>query len=279
MSQPSSGDPSISDRKEKITQQSIEREISDNDESLLYSSGLIVSTVTTTELVDDTGITSRHELPNSYVSTEKRPKKKNNNGFFDSLFNGLCSSSRHINNQVVPSDHQTSKPRVTHSNKSTFFHLTQLPKPKDIVDFVSSIQIEFVSEQEESTIFGNNSRNNGLFLVKYSDIETSSKKVYPQTPFRAYMSRTISKESYSVNSAATTAKDFEMLTAMIDIVTIFLENLRKSGDGFFSTKVSFDENFVSLEGCLALTVSVLIYIYLYHCIYMYIYKLLVYICR
>lgn len=244
MSQP----PSSSDGEK--ARQSAEQAKSD-EASFDNKSSLIVTSILTTELSSDNYSNKSNEVSNTYVSTERR-NKNTSNGFFGSLFNssiGLCSS-RNINNQVVPIE-QTSKPKVAQSSKSNFFTMTHSLKPKDVIDFVSSIQIEFAPDHDESTIFGN---QNGLFLIKYSIVDTTT---HPLTPFRSYMKRIISKETTSTSSIATT-RNFDMLSSMIEILTEFIENLRKSEDGFFSTKESVDETMVSLEGCLALTVSVYI---------------------
>lgn len=244
MSQLPSDDLSSSDG--KAPRRSAERIVS--DESLLYSrAGLILPTVLSSTETDDA--ISTNEPSDAFVSADKRPKKTTS-GILGNILNvsmGICSS-RNVHNQVVPNDEpipKEQKPKVAHSTKTSFFNMMQSPKPKDMVDFVTSIQIEFVPEQQdESNIYGN---RHGLFLVKYSDSENV---IHPVTPFRSYLSRIISKETYSV-----AVKDFDLLSSMIDIVTILLENFRTSEDGFFSSKVSMEEQLVSLEACLALTVS------------------------
>ena len=208
------------------------------------------------------------------------PKYRNpsvTNRIFNSLSSIMssCSNTRHLNSQIVPTiapvdtDEDTSTFTAISRNISSRFITDKLSelmgatKVKDLFDFITNIEMDFSEEEYDINNTSNNSNRKNNFasisFVKYkSSIQYTSTHTQV-TQFRRYLKRITFYEYTKIGY-----DDVTHWFALIDIVISFLDNIRKMEEGFFtSSKSAYGQSGLSLEGCLALTVSKLRCIFTY----------------
>jgi hypothetical protein len=170
-----------------------------------------------------------------------------------SKFSSTISSCFHReSSQIVPIEESPSsngrQNSPTLSSRSLYItdRITDMiggSKTKDLLEFTSHIQMEFTTDKPDSKIQSTKS------IVTYT-VEIPKLKIFQQfSPFRKYLHRLIEDRPQPSNQ-----DDFHLWIPLINLVTQFIDNIRKMEEGFMSSKSMRSGSLVSFEGCLALTV-------------------------